>query len=69
MKMQKIKTVQILSDGSTNFSYKIFYHNEKNYIFFDKDYIKLDLNLKNLIKIKKKNNAKKLNDFKEKYII
>jgi hypothetical protein len=65
--VKKIKSVQILSNGSANFSYKSF-QNLNYYIFFEKDYVNFSLNSKLLINIIDDNNIKKSNNFKHRYI-
>jgi hypothetical protein len=64
MKMNKLKIVEILSDGSTNFSYKIL-HNTKFHTFFEKDYVNFCLNLKSVTTTNKIN--KQSHNYKHTY--
>ena len=65
-KINKLKSIYVLSNGSTHFVYKTF-NNLKKYVFFEKDYINLSFNIKHL------NNLnfidKQSTSYKNKYII
>lgn len=66
MKIQKIKYVQIISNGSINFFYNIS-NNIKKYNFLEKDFVNFSFNLK---KIKSKNiTDKNVSKYKKKYFV
>jgi hypothetical protein len=67
MKIRKLKIVNVLSDGSTNFSYKTL-HNSKFYTFFEKDYANFCLNLKKNAVIINNKGDKQLYNYKHKYV-
>lgn len=66
MKIHKLKSIQVLSNGSTNFSYKTF-NNLKISTFFEKDYVNFLFNLKNLNT--NDNIDKQSSNYKHKYLI
>jgi len=53
MKLNKLKIIQVFSNGSINFIYKSYKDSTTNYIFLDKDLKNFNFNLKkhkNLVK-------------------